>query len=351
MQNPFTTTFSKTPEQTYITTDQPNEILNNFSYDNPSESVYKITGVRGSGKTVILAKVEAELRKAGWVVLDINPARDTLQQIAAILAKHGFAKKKEKSTGFNVSATIMGTGGGFGYSAAEPDDQFFDIGIEVESMIQEAQKKQQKILIGIDEISKTDEMVKFASEYGRWLRAGYPVYLVCTGLYENIQELSNVKNLTFFRRATTIQTEPLNRILMTEMYKNKLDVETEIAQEMATLTKGYAFAFQELGVISFKHGRNFHLDDVIPALKAELFAYSYEKIWEELTDMDKFLAKLLTEKEEYKREEVLTLMGDKAANYSMYRDRLVKRGILTTRHGYIALALPFFADYMKEYCN
>lgn len=51
-------------------------------------------------------------------------------------------------------------------------------------------------------------MIKFASEYGRWLRAGYPVYFVCTGLFENIQELSNVKNLTFFRRATTVKTEP-----------------------------------------------------------------------------------------------------------------------------------------------
>ena len=58
MQNPFTTTFSKIPANTYIPTEQEQEIIENFSYDNPSESVYKITGVRGSGKTVLLAKVE-----------------------------------------------------------------------------------------------------------------------------------------------------------------------------------------------------------------------------------------------------------------------------------------------------
>ena len=57
MQNPFTTTFSKTPGNTHsIHTEKTEEILENFIYDNPSESVYKITGVRGSGKTVILAK-------------------------------------------------------------------------------------------------------------------------------------------------------------------------------------------------------------------------------------------------------------------------------------------------------
>ena len=306
MQNPFTTTFSKTPEYTYIHTEKTEEILENFIYDNPSESVYKITGVRGSGKTVILAKVEEELRTnesryINWLVFDVNPARDILGQIGAMLVKAGFGSQDKKTT-------------------------------------------------GIDEVSKSEEMVKFASEYGRWLRAGYPVYFVCTGLYENIQELSNVKNLTFFRRAATVKTEPLNMIRMTEMYKSKLDIDSDEAREMAKITKGYAYDFQELGVLCFKKKEDESLEDILPKLKAELFAYSYEKIWEEMTEMDRFLAGLLTDKEEYKREEVLKLMGEKAGSYSMYRDRLIKRGIIKTRQGYISLALPYFDEYIKEYC-
>lgn len=286
MQNPFTTTFSKTPENTYIHTDQTDEILENFVYEHPSESVYKVTGVRGSGKTVILAKVEEELRNnenkyINWLVFDVNPTRDILAQIAAMLVKEGFGPADTKITGLNISATVLGSGGGLGYTKEKSND-FFDIGVAVETMIQAVQKKGKKILIGIDEVSKSEEMVKFASEYGRWLRAGYPVYFVCTGLYENIQELSNVKNLTFFRRAATVKTEPLNMIRMTEM--------------------------------------------------------------------DRFLVSLLTEKEEYKREEVLNLMGARSGNYSMYRDRLIKRGILNSRQGFISLALPYFAEYVKDYC-
>ena len=353
MQNPFTTTFSKTPEYTYIHTDKTEEILENFIYENPSESVYKITGVRGSGKTVILGKIEEEIRNnqttySNWLVFDINPNRDILGQIAAMLVKEGFGGN-DKNTGINVSATVLGTGGGFGYSK-DNNNNFFDIGVAVETMIQRVQKKGKKILKGIDEVSKSQEMIKFASEYGRWLRAGYPVYFVCTGLYENIQELSNVNNLTFFRRATTIKTEPLNMIRMTEMYKSKLQINIDQAREMARITKGYAYAFQELGVLSFKKKDTEELEDIIPKLKTELFAYSYEKIWEELTEMDRFLASLLIDKEEYKREEVLKLMGEKSRSYSMYRDRLIKRGILNTRQGYISLALPYFAEYIKEYC-
>ena len=62
-----------------------------------------------------------------------------------------------------------------------------------------------------------------------------------------------------------------------------------------------------------------------------------------------FLASLITDKEEYKREEVLAQMGKKAGNYSIYRDRLKKRGVITTRQGYIGLNPPFFGEYIKEY--
>ena len=234
MQNPFTTTFSKTPEYTYITTNKTDEILENFSYEKPSESVYKITGVRGSGKTVILAKIEEELRSEfgkqnGWLVFDLNPTRDMLGQVAAMLHKEGFGKSNTKNRSVNISATVLGTGRDVGY-AAEQENDFFDIGVEIEEMLLCAQKKGKRILIGIDEVSKTTEMIKFASEYGRWLRANYPVYLVCTGLYENIQEVSNVKNLTFFRRATTIKTEPLNMARMSEMYKYRLNINHEEAR-------------------------------------------------------------------------------------------------------------------------
>lgn len=354
MQNPFTTTFSKTPDYTYITTEQPDEIIANFNYENPSESVYKITGVRGSGKTVTLAKVESEFRKEerkadGWIVIDLNPTRDMLVQFASQLVKEGFGKGETKSRSLNLSASFIGTGGGIGVSA-EKSNSFFDIGTEIDEMLQKIQKKGHKILVGIDEVSKNRGMIEFTSEYGRWLRAGYPVYLVCTGLYENIMEVSNVKNLTFFRRATTIKTEPLNIVRMSEMYRRRLEINIDEAVKMAKITRGYAYAFQELGVLYFKKQDEETLEDLIPSLKSELFSYSYEKIWEELTETDRELLKTLTEKEEYKREEIITLMGEKAGNYSMYRDRLLKRGLLESRRAYISLTLPFFADYIKDYC-
>lgn len=78
MQNPFSTTSSKFPGFSYISTNEPREMIENFSYESPSESVYKITGIRGSGKTVIMASVQEELKSEenapkGWLVYTLNP--------------------------------------------------------------------------------------------------------------------------------------------------------------------------------------------------------------------------------------------------------------------------------------
>ncbi len=351
MQNPFSTTFSKIPDHSYISTAQTDEIMENFNYELPSESVYKITGVRGSGKTVLLAKLEQEFEsearsREGWIVCRLNPAREMLVQMLAILCKEGLSKTTH-GIDLNVSADVFGIGGGIGVS--ERGNRIEDIGVELDSALKNALDKKKKIFIGIDEISRTREMEIFALEFGGWLRAGYPVYLVCTGLYENIEQLYNVKNLTFFRRATTVKTEHLNLVRMSEMYRKKLGIDITMARKLAEMTKGYAYAFQELGILCFKAGTGFDLEEVTADLKTELYAYSYEKIWEELSDNDRKMVRLISDRDEYSREEVLSAM-EKPGNYPVYRDRLSRRGVIDTKRGRIGLALPFFGEYVNTYC-
>ena len=113
MQNPFNTTFSKIPHLICINRDEISKILDNFSYEEPSESVYKITGARGSGKTIILAKIEEELSKdKNWCVCRLSINRDMLTQTLSNLINSGIIKNEDKITGINVSATMFGIDGG-----------------------------------------------------------------------------------------------------------------------------------------------------------------------------------------------------------------------------------------------
>ena len=86
MNNPFTLSFGKKPLQYISRISQTNEILENFNASEPPNQIYMLTGVRGSGKTVMLASVASEMKKdESWIVLELNPTRDLLQSLAAKL--------------------------------------------------------------------------------------------------------------------------------------------------------------------------------------------------------------------------------------------------------------------------
>ena len=89
-------------------------------------------------------------------------------------------------------------------------------------------------------------------------------------------------------------------------------------------------------------------DEILTSLKTELYSFAYEKIWEELTENDRELVRLLAGQEEVKREDAQKGMQN-PQSYSVYRDRLLRRGIINARRGYVSLALPFFGEYVTEY--
>ena len=138
-----------------------------------------------------------------------------------------------------------------------------------------------KILITIDEVTKNDNIRVFSAAFQILLRKEYPVYLLMTGLYENIYNLQNEKSLTFLYRAPKVVLEPLNYTAMIAKYKQVFSCEQEKAEEMAKLTKGYSYAFQLLGYLMWKIKvwRTFFLNmtNILMNMCTTRFGASYQK--------------------------------------------------------------------------
>lgn len=84
MNNPFTLSFGKKPIQYISRITQTNEILDCFTSEIPSNQIYMITGVHGSGKTVMMTNIAAELHQlSDWITVELNPTRDLLQSFTA----------------------------------------------------------------------------------------------------------------------------------------------------------------------------------------------------------------------------------------------------------------------------
>ena len=109
-----------------------------------------------------------------------------------------------------------------------------------------------KLLIAIDEAANSPAMRKFVSEFQLLLRNKYPIYLLMAGLYDNLYQLQNEKTLTFLYRAPKIFLSPLNMSAVTESYRTTFHNSEEDARQMASLTKGYSYAYQVVGYLCWE---------------------------------------------------------------------------------------------------
>ena len=187
----------------------------------------------------------------------------------------------------------------------------------------------------------------FASSFDIFISNNLPVFLLMTGLPENIDFLLNSDNLTFLCRAPKIVMNPLNMRNIANSYRNTLHISEEDAREMALLTKGYPYAFQLLG--HYAYNENGDYKQAIPKCEEHLFSASYDKIWADLSAKDKYILYAIINTDSRKVQDIRKTLGMAPNEFSPYRERLIRRGVIyAPERGTIAFSLPFFVDYVKD---
>ena len=206
MQNPFSLSFGKEPLSLIDRDYQNREILDSFTAENPAYQVCMITGVRGAGKTVALTTIANDLRsRREWIVVDLNPEMDLLHQLAAELSNRRELFELFRDAKINLSFL------GFGIEI-DGEPPITDIVVALRRMLERICHSGKRVLITVDEASATPRFRAFASQFQIFIRENLNVFLLMTGLYENIAQLQNSKNLTFLYRAPKVDLKPLNAL-------------------------------------------------------------------------------------------------------------------------------------------
>ncbi len=339
--NPFSLSFGRMPKTLIRSIVQFNEIKDVFLADNPMSSAFMITGVRGSGKTVLLTRLaEYFAGLDDWIVAELNPELDMLEYLASNIYEQVHSRfrflKKEFSFSFQ--------GISFKISGERPVSNVITL---LENMLDIIRKQGKKILICIDDISNSPNVKAFTQQYQIFIRKGFPLYFLMTGLFENVRSLQNEKSLTFLYRAPRINIAPLDMITITETFESVFGIERSEAVKMAKLTKGYAFAFQVLGYLLYERGEPVKLTKkALTDFDMYLREYVYEKIYSDLPDKEKVFVKALAESSGNTSEAAI-ISGINKQSVSQYRDKLIKKGlIIPSGRGRLAFALPRFEEYI-----
>ena len=341
-RNPYTLGFGRIPNE-YINRDiLISDILDALNNDMVDDQAFKLTGIRGTGKTVTLTAIERELKKEKeWIIVNLRFNADLLTDLVANLYSEVPFITKYIDTNLNLSAF----GIGLNISQKSP---VASIDVALRKLLKEVKKQKKKILITIDEVQKTQSLLDFIQEFQMLIREDYPLYFIAAGLYEDIEDIENTDGMTFFLRAAKYEMAPLNIGVIKESYKETLKLPDETAEKLAHLTKGYAFAYQVFGAYMWESGRKEITDLMLAKVDAALSEKVYLKIWSELTPADKWFLSFIIQKESMPVAELLELTKKKHADWSRPRKRLSEKGIIDKNlHGQIKIVLPRFKEFVE----
>lgn len=340
--NPFTLDFGREPDEVIPRLSAMEDLIHAFTSEKPTQHISLVTGVRGSGKTVFMTTFAKRIAEDDhWIAVELSPEQDLLKMLVARLGNDRKLGKilqhaEINLSYFGISLKVEGSG-----------MQITDPSIALSRILESMKKHQKRLLITIDEVVSNQNMRIFASEFQILLRKDLPIFLLMTGLFENIRALQNEKTLTFLYRAPRLALPPLNFGIIADRYQHIFQLDREEAIQMARKTCGYSFAFQVLGYFTWQYPSD--PQQVRMMYKQYLEEYVYEKIWAEMSTGDRRVAGAIAQVPDGSVKEIRKLLEMETNQFNPYRIRLIRKGIANgDEYGKLKFALPLFDEFVKE---
>ena len=302
------------------------------------------------------SKVLSALKqKKNWKVYTLSSGGNPLRTLIGLMSQETFISPYEKSITLSAEAGIegnvllaKGTGNAAGEIELSPNQHYYSDEAVVKEMVSIASKKGYRILIGIDDIAKTEEMVSFLSIFGDMvLDESKNVYLLCTGTSKNIEDFADEPHLSFFVRGDKIEIRGLSIPQMVVKYMELLHIPQEKAKELALYTNGYAYAYQVLGELCYKND-TIEIQSIEHRFDASM-ADQYDIIWSQLSASEKEFLKIVATTGSGKAKEIQNRMKN-PASYNVLRSRLYKKHLLNIRErGVLTIDLPRIREYVNTW--
>ena len=230
---------------------------------------------------------------------------------------------------------------------SEENDRYYSVEAVLSEMVEQANRAGYKILAGVDDIARTQNMVEFLSILGTmFLDESKKIYFICTGLAKNIEDFADEPSLTFFKRSDPVEIKGLNQFEISAMYQKLLGIGEAESVKLAKFTGGYAYAYQVLGSLYFRKRPSDQLENLIPEFDKVLFRDSYELIWQSLTKAEKELMRCIVHTTSGKAADIKSRMLH-PGSYDSLRARLENKHVINTEtYGYIYIDLPRFREFV-----
>lgn len=318
----------------------------------------RITGPRGSGKTVLLTELGDIARQHGWRVVDVTAAGHLPELICRRL-------EKEKRADYSVELDLKVI-----KARAQKDDSLKteDIYEVLERVVGKLTEKGYGLLVTVDEIqdASIEDVREVAVAIQHLIRERRNIAFVFAGVTAGVMNLLGEDGPTFLRRAypeelDTIPVDEVEAALGATFEKSEVLIGEEELSLAAHSTAGYAYLIQLVGYYVWRAAQvraGAELDaitmgDVEKGVVAARREFERTVLETAIAHLPKrameYLLAMAEDKLASSTGEIANRLGVFASSLSTTRKLLVSRQVIeSTARGYVGFSIPFMREYLVE---
>lgn len=320
----------------------------------------RISGPRGSGKTVLLTELGEIARGEGWLVVDETACNGLADAIASRLA--GAAPDA------NASADID-----LGFVKAHAGVSTRECGTDLRSAMAAAIARpgRKGVLVTVDEVqdANRDDMAQIAHAVQHMIREGRDVAFAFAGLTTGVADFVNGQAMTFLRRAKAEQLDAIPddevaAALSKPFADTGMDLSGEALEAAARAADGYAYLVQLVGYNVWKAARRHFpetpavsVKDVDDGIDMALADYDEAVIEPALSMLSeramRYLVEMAKQDGDAATGAIAKSIGVPPTSLSSARRTLIARQVIEPagRRGYVRFAVPKMRGYVSEHAE
>ena len=323
-----------------------------------------ISGMRGTGKTVLLNEMEDFAQSQGWVVLRsdaTNTAYDDMVYTTIPRAMEAYTLPTKKITAVSVAG--VGSVQMDEDAADRPRPQLADSLRQLEMRVLE---RGAGLLITVDEAQHFDAdfIHALANAVQLLNRDDLPVALVMAGLNEGVNELLSLPGTTFLRRARRYKLGPLTPAEARENFAETAGTtnttfDPDALDAITSFSHGFPYLIQLAGWLSWERAHEQQTQitvDIVESITDRAIVELGNQVHApQLRDLPaaqrKFLRAMAAVADDNQVAEIAAIaehMGVTAKSLSTVRARLIEDELLVpVERGTLMMTMPYFANYLR----
>lgn len=317
----------------------------------------RITGPRGSGKTVLLTELGDMARDQGWEVADETARIGLCDRIAKAVS--------DGSSGSSSVDVHLGVVDLHAESSAPAD---LSLREALTKKTTELTRQHRGLLITLDEVqdADADEMREIAAAVQHLIREKLNIAFVFAGLTMGVLDLINGKALTFLRHALPEELAAIPLDEIAEAYRltierSGFEVDKGALAAASRATVGYAYLIQLVGYQVWRAGkahversRRITMDDVDRGIVDALREFNDAVHESAVADIPlrslEYLLAMAEDEGVTATATVAERLQLSPSSLTSYRRLLIQRQIIEqTARGYVKFSIPYMREYLLEH--